>query len=202
VTTVRLLPPGREPPAEHRTRDGLFRRQRLSDAEADYEAVMASKESLRVWCDDTWPEDGFTLADNLADLEGHLADAAAGTAFGYTIWDTSGERVLGSLYLEPTGAFLGEYDLDEATRVELATFDVRVECWLRDGIDEATEGRLLDDIRGWLTEAWPFERPCWGSRRGMTRRRALLESLGFSEVAVLRSRDGARRFHLHADRGR
>ena len=32
----------------------------VSDAAADYEAVMASKEALRVWCDGDWPEDGFT----------------------------------------------------------------------------------------------------------------------------------------------
>jgi hypothetical protein len=31
-------------------------------------AVMASREALRVWSDSTWPEDDFTLEQNLAEV--------------------------------------------------------------------------------------------------------------------------------------
>lgn len=193
-----LLPPGTQPPSELRTADAWFRRQRAEDAVADYEAVMASKEALRVWCDGDWPEEGFTLEENVDDLAGHLEDAATGTAYGYTAWDPTGTRVLGSLYLEPTAPFLDAYVVDDATRAALATCDVRIELWLRSDLPRDVEPRVLAAVRDWLGTAWPFQRPSWGSRRGMHGRRAHLEALGLVEVAALTSRDGARRFFLHA----
>jgi hypothetical protein len=197
----RLLPDGTPPPEALVTPDAALRLQRLSDAEADLEAVMASQEELRVWCDGTWPEATFSLDENRADLAGHIEDAEAGVAYGYTIWAREGERVLGSLYLEEPFPFMAEYDVDAATRHALARYDVRVECWLRSDVDEATETRILGDIEAWLASSWPFERPCWGSRRGMARRRRLLEGVGLVEVAVLAARSGERRFHVHASPG-
>lgn len=193
-----LLPPGTLPPTELRTVDAWLRRQRAADAAADHEAVMASKEALRVWCDGDWPEDGFTLEQNAEDLAGHLEDAAAGVAYGYTIWDPTRTRVLGSLYLEPTAPFLDAYAVDEAARAALATCDVRVELWLRSDLPEDVEPRVLAAVRDWLADAWPFRRPAWGSRRGMHARRAHLEALGLVEIAALEGLDGARRFHVHA----
>jgi hypothetical protein len=64
-------------------------------------------------------------------------------------------------------------------------------------VDEVTERRIVEEVAAWLGRDWSFRRPCWGSRRGMTARRALLESLGMVELAALSSRDGQRRFHLH-----
>ena len=40
----------------------------------DYEAVMATQETLRQRGDGEWPRPGFTPEENLADLEGHEAD--------------------------------------------------------------------------------------------------------------------------------
>jgi hypothetical protein len=193
-----LLPADHPPPAELRTPDAVIRRQERGDAVADYEAVMSSKASLRVWCDDAWPEDTFTLEENRADLDGHIADARSGVAFGYTIWDGQGERVLGSLYLEQPAAVLATYEVDDAVRGALASCDVRVEYWLRDDVPDDAERRIVVAIEDWLARAWPFDRACWGSRRGMLARRALLESLGMEPLIVLRQPQGARAFHLHA----
>jgi hypothetical protein len=193
-----LLPAHHPPPAELRTRDALIRRQTLADVVADYEAVMSSRASLRVWCDDAWPEDTFSLEENGADLEGHIADARSGVAFGYTIWDARGARVLGSLYLEPPASILAAYAVDDTVRAALASCDVRVEYWLRDDVPDDAERRIVVAIEDWLASAWPFGRACWGSRRGMLARRALLESLGMKPLVVLRTPEGARAFHLHA----
>jgi hypothetical protein len=199
VNEARLLPVDAIAPTELRTPEALLRPQRLEDAEADYEAVMASRAALRVWCDGAWPEDGFTLDQNRDDLAGHIEDAEAGVAYGYTIWEPGGARVLGSLYLAATAPFLDAYLAEEGERAAIAGCDVRVECWLRSDLPTDFEARLLADVRDWLACAWPFLRPCWGSRRGMHARRALLEEMGMVEVAALTSRDGTRRFHLHAD---
>lgn len=199
MAAMPLIPQGQLAPEELRTNDVWLRRQRPEDAEADYEAVMASREALRIWSDSTWPEDDFTLEQNLADLQGHIEDALAGTAYGYTIRDAKGARVLGSLYLEPITPFLESYLHDDAVRAAIDGCDVRVEYWLRGDVPDGVERRLVGALRVWLRDVWMFRRPCWGSRKGMVERRALLESLGFAELVALQSIDGTRLFHLHAD---
>ncbi len=193
-----LLPVGFARPVELRTPDAWLRQQRIDDAEADFEAVMASREKLRTWGGDAWPEDDFTLDENRADLAGHIADADSLRAFGYTIWGADVKRVLGSLYLEPTAPFIDEFEERAGARAALASCDVRVELWLRSDVDGATERRIVAAVLEWLDHEWPFARPCWGSRAGMTRRREALESLGLGEIAVLDGADGSRRFHFHA----
>jgi hypothetical protein len=199
MAAIPLIPTGQYAPEELRTPDLWLRRQRTEDAEADYEAVMASREALRVWSDSTWPEDDFTLDQNLADLQGHIEDALAGRAYGFTIWDRAGRRVLGSVYLEPVAPFLDAYLHDDAVRAAIDGCDVRVEYWLRTDTPLELERQLVGALRAWLRDVWAFSRPCWGSRRGMTERRTLLESLGLSELAMLRAKAGDHVFHLHAE---
>ena len=195
----RLVPARFRPPESHRTSLFTLRRQRLEDAPADHEAVMASKAALRVWCDGDWPADDFSLEENRVDLAEHIADADRGVAFGYTIWAPDAERVLGSVYLEETAPFLDAYRLDAAKRAAIASCDVRVEAWLRSDADPALEPLMLAAVRAWLREAWPFRRPCWGSRRGMSARRRFLEEIGLERIVALTSLDGTRRFFLHAE---
>lgn len=195
---VPLLPPGTSRPSELRTADAWLRPQRREDAAADLEAVLASREKLRVWCDGDWPEDGFGLAANAADLAGHIADAESGIAFGFTVWDPTGTRVLGSVYLDAVAPFLDAYRATTAHLDALAGCDVRVEAWLRADVAPHVERRILGQVRHWLDDAWPFRRPCWGSRRGMAAHREHLEALGLVEIAVLVANEGPRRFHFHA----
>lgn len=196
---VPLTPAGFVIPDEHRTTTVWLRRQRPEDAESDHEAVMASRDALRVWCDGEWPADDFSLAENRADLAEHIDDAEAGVAFGYTVWDVSGHTVLGSLYLEPTAPFLEEYVVPGDVRTAIDACDVRVECWIRSDAPDALEPLAIAEVRDWLRSAWPFRRPGWGSRRGMHERRRHLEEAGMAEIAVIESRDGRRRFHFHAE---
>lgn len=81
----RLIPSDVSPPEALRTPLLWLRRQRRTDAAADFEAVMASRDALRIWCDGDWPSDDFTLAENEADLLGHIGDAEAGSAYGFTV---------------------------------------------------------------------------------------------------------------------
>jgi hypothetical protein len=79
----------------------LLRPLRATDVELDYEAVMASQEPLRRGSGGEWPRPDFTLAENLADLQGHEADFQARRGFTYTVMDLTETRCLGCVYAYP-----------------------------------------------------------------------------------------------------
>ena len=79
----------------------LLRPLRAAGVDLDYEAVMASQEALRRGSGGQWPSPGFTLEENLADLQGHEADFHARRGFTYTVMDPTETRCLGCVYAYP-----------------------------------------------------------------------------------------------------
>ena len=96
-----LLPHGVRPPETWGGPDWMARPLRLSDAEADFEAVMDSAAALRGWMDpdDPWPE-GMTLHENRVDLGWHEREFTAGHSYAWTL--VAGARVVGCAYLYPS----------------------------------------------------------------------------------------------------
>lgn len=129
------VPGGLEHPQFH------LRMLRGSDAEADYEAVMASQERLRAGSPHGWPRSGFTLEENRADLERHEAEFHAREAFAYTVLAPGEARVLGCVYINPS-----------------AVADADVHLWVRNEHADALTTALVAAVDGWLDERWPFER--------------------------------------------
>lgn len=193
-----LKDPQQPVPYRFVTPDFVLHRQRLADNDMDYEAVMDSKEILREWSGSSWPEDDFTPAQNAEDLAEHIDDFEKNIAYGFSIFVPSEDRLLGSLYIDPVMPFAEDYRISTEARVQLESFDARVEYWLRRGVREDFERTFLSEVPGWLGRAWWFERVAFGSRRGMEARRNLYHELGLSEVARLVSNDGTRVFYFHA----
>jgi hypothetical protein len=114
-----------------------------TDAEADYEAVMASQARLRAGSPHGWPRDGFTLAENLADLERHEQEFHDRIAFAYTVVNPEDTRVLGCVYINPP-ADAGDHDAE-------------VYMWVRDEHHPMLTAKLYAAVDTWLMDAWPFE---------------------------------------------
>ena len=79
-----------------------FRLRMLSvdDVERDYEAVMETQERFHAM-GYSWPREGFTIAENLADLERHQQEFLDREAFAYTVVSLDESRVLGCVYINP-----------------------------------------------------------------------------------------------------
>ncbi len=120
-----------------------------SDVEADYEAVMASADRLRAGSENGWPRVGFTLAENLADLERHEQEFYDRVAFAYTVVTPDESSVLGCVYFNPPTA-------PEA--------DVNAHLWVRDEHHPALTRTLYGAVVAWLASHWPFERVHWVRR--------------------------------------
>ncbi len=132
--------------------DGLehepFRLRMLaaSDVATDYEAVMASAERLRAGSENGWPRPGFTLAENLEDLERHEQEFHDRVAFAYTMLDPAGQTVLGCVYFNPPTT---------------QDADANVHLWVRDEHHPGLTRTLHAAVSRWLDSHWPFERINW-----------------------------------------
>ncbi len=128
-----------------------FRLRMLSvdDVHKDYEAVMETQAHFHSLGYD-WPRDGFTLAENLADLEAHQREFLAREAFAYTVVSLDESRVLGCVYINP---------------VESADADARVRMWVRTSeFDKGLDPIIFREVKKWMETSWPFTRVTYPDR--------------------------------------
>jgi hypothetical protein len=143
-------------PAKLLTDEFLLRPILASDAELDYEAVMASKEYLRPWEQSGWPADDFTVDANREDVRKLERWHADGERFTYTVLNPSETQCLGCVYILPTSARLfGRKQIVAIDGARWSDYELAVYFWVRtsrltDGLDR----RLLDALGPWLTHEW------------------------------------------------
>lgn len=121
-----------------------LRKLTVDDAEADFEAVVSSRDFLHELFGPDWPPEDFTLENNREDLRLHEAQFEERIAFTYTVEDAAGAHVLGSVYIVPSP--------EEA-------FDAAVLYWVRASEREkGMQTELGEVVHAWLGSHWPFER--------------------------------------------
>jgi hypothetical protein len=110
--------------------------------ERDYAAWSSSIDHIRAtpgFAEGSWPT-SMTLAENLADLEGHQRDFAARAGFTYTVLDSASGDVIGCVYIYPSR--------DDQR-------DASVSSWVTAGRAEL-DVRLWQTVSHWLAAGWPF----------------------------------------------
>ena len=162
-------------PTELRTDEFLLRPLLATDVELDYEAVMATQEELRRTSGGRWPRPDFTLAENLADLQGHEEDFRARRGFTYTVMDPTETRCLGCVYAYPPE---GEAGGDAARDGEAVVW-----FWVRpDGIAADLDRRLLAALAPWLRDNFAFARVRYRAPADDERRKTILGEAGMRVV--------------------
>jgi hypothetical protein len=139
--------------------DGFLIRQVLaSDVELDYAAVMASKQSLRLWEGSTWPEDDFTLEANLEDLEKMEKRHDEGYAFGYTVMNLAETECFGCIYVMPPEARMYDDAVVTSTgTAEWSDIEATVFFWVSEPrVVEGMDRDVLEAIRPWFENDWAF----------------------------------------------
>ena len=144
MSANRFVPDDFEIPASLETDRFRLRMLSVDDAEKDYEAVIESRELLHAMFGGPWPRPGFTLEENLADLERHQQEFLSRKAFAYTVVSLDETRVLGCVYIDPP---------------ETTNSDAVVVMWVRQiehdkGLDEI----LFNTVRNWISSDWPFKK--------------------------------------------
>ncbi len=167
-------------PSELVTDEFILRPITAADAELDYEAVMETREYLRLWEQSTWPEDDFSLERNLGDMRKLEEGNATRRAFTYTVQNPDHTECVGCVYVFPIDArFLAASTVtpvgdDQWEEVEAATY-----FWVRASrMETGTDRRLLDALRTWLDEEWRLGRHVFVTSELFEQQVALIESSG------------------------
>lgn len=128
--------------------------------ELDFEAVTASRDALRLWSQSAWPEDDFTVADNLRDLDAMVQRRQKRAAFDYTVLDPSRSRCLGCVYIFPPDvSFLRKAEVTPLSDLAFTDLDAIVYFWMRSSLTTTeAEDHLLTELRIWFADIWRLER--------------------------------------------
>jgi RimJ/RimL family protein N-acetyltransferase len=125
-----------------------------SDVEKDYEAVMAAQELNLRWTEGRWPKDGFTVEENLEDLEYHQKMHEERKEFTFTVMDPEEKYCLGCIYFNPLRSEILE--VVKAKGLTYASSSI-VFFWLRpDLTDKQFSYRIFEKIRDWIKTEWEF----------------------------------------------
>jgi RimJ/RimL family protein N-acetyltransferase len=183
---MEFYPSDRVVPHEMRTSRLTLRPLRTTDVELDYDAVMSSAEMLRRWCQGDWPAEGFTLAQNLADLQYHEREHNERKAFTYTVLDPQGTRCLGCVYITPLRP-------EEIRLCSDAAHAADVGFWVRASeVPKGLDAHLLAALREWFRTEWAFRRILFTVGTQDDRHTSLFEEAGLNKLLTYTSADGRR----------
>ncbi len=144
MPTNRFVPDDFKIPVSLETDRFRLRMLSVDDVEKDYEAVVESQELLHTMFGGPWPRPGFTLEENLADLERHQQEFLTRNAFTYTLVSLDETRILGCVYIDPP---------------ETADSDAVVVMWVRQTeYDKGLDDILFNEVRNWISSEWPFKK--------------------------------------------
>lgn len=136
-------------PSTLETKDFRLRMLSVDDVEKDYEAVMETQERFHSM-GFSWPREGFTIEENLADLEQHQQEFLDREAFAYTVVSLDERRVLGCVYINPT---------------ESDDVDARVRMWVRQSeFVKGLDPILFNVVKRWIDSTWPFSKVIYPDR--------------------------------------
>ena len=154
---------------------------------SDYEAVMASREELRIWSDSTWPEDDFSAQMNQADLKLHEEDNTLSEAYGLMFYNCDRTYCLGSAYLYPIERTLKYNELKEGRLEDLENVEVRLDYWVRSGEDQALL-ELSEILLNWLRRDVQVK-AVFSLREQMEKRGQIYQQLKLKQTFVLANKE-------------
>jgi hypothetical protein len=151
MSKKRFVPDDFEIPALLETDHFRLRMLSVDDVEKDYEAVIESRELLHTMFGGPWPRPGFTLEENLADLERHQQEFLNRKAFAYTVVSLDETRVLSCVYINPS---------------DTPDSDAVVVMWMRQSeYDNGLDETVFTTVKEWISSDWPFTKVDYPGRR-------------------------------------
>ena len=163
-------------PEELRTDEFVLRPLTPAHVHLDYAALMVSKEMLRLWSGTSWPEDDFTVAQNLEDLEMHDREHQERVAFTYTVLSPDERECLGCVYINPLTNHQ-ERNKEELTAVLPHTANIGF--WVKQPrLADKLDARLLAALLAWFEREWSFTAVTFNTNEHNSQQIALLEQAG------------------------
>jgi hypothetical protein len=173
-------------PAELKTDEFTLRPLLATDVELDYDAVMSSKEMLRVWSQGDWPADDFTLQGNLEDLEWHETEHLEREAFTFTVMNPAETECLGCVYINSLERLSKRFKATEAELAALEDYQACTSFWVRQSrLADELDRLLLAALVAWFERDWAFSRVFFNVHEQVQRQARLLAEAGLEKLYVL-----------------
>ena len=173
-------------PESLKTNEFLLRPLRATDVALDYDAVISSRAELLLGSGGTWPRDGFTLEENLADLQRHEQEHLNRVAFTYTIMNPAETECLGCLYIGPLARLIGP---DAGSGEYLNEGTAYVSFWVRQSrLADHLDRRLLQALIPWFQNEWSFSHVLFIAQKIEEHQVRLFEEMGLRLLYSLRPR--------------
>jgi hypothetical protein len=169
-----------------RTDKFLLRPLRATDVKLDYDAVISSRAQLLLSSGGTWPKEGFTLEEDLADLERHEREHRERVAFTYTVLNLAETECLGCLYMNPLERILGH---DAENGAHLSDSTAYVSFWVRSTrLADHLDRRVLTAVIPWFLNEWAFSHVLFFAQKCEERQIRRFEEMGLRLLYSLRLR--------------
>ena len=190
------FPADRPVPAGFQTRRLFLEPLRPAHLDRDYAAVMDSREQLRLWSGSPWPEDDFTRADNLKDLQWHWDEHQKRIAFTYTVLDPTRQVCLGCVYMRPLDELV---PANPERLAGIAADETLVRFWVRTAqLKGDLQDHLLRGLIQWLKDQWVFSRVLFETRAANVPQVRFFDGFPLQRVMALEM-DGRGGRHLFYD---
>lgn len=162
MSSKQFIPDDFEVPALLETEYFRLRMLSVDDVEKDYEAVIESRELLQKMFGGSWPREGFTLKENLADLEKHQQEFLDRIAFAYTVVSLDEQKVLGCVYINPPKNYKDDTEFVKYWRKNHP--EAIIHMWVRHEYDKGLDKILFRKVRDWISSEWPFKKVTYPGR--------------------------------------
>jgi hypothetical protein len=173
-------------PESLQTEEFLIRPLKATDVALDYDAVISSRAELFLGSGTTWPREGFTIEENLEDLEEHEREFYERVSFTYTVMNPEETECLGCIYIDPLEAFLGD---DAGSDAYLTDCTAYVTYWVRQSrLADTLDKRLLQALIPWFQNEWTFSHVLFVAQRVQQRQIQLFEEEGMQLLYTLKPR--------------
>jgi RimJ/RimL family protein N-acetyltransferase len=171
---MNFFPPDKNVPDSLEEKDFVLMPLRPGHLRIDYEAVMSSQEMLRLWSGSSWPREGFTLEENLADLQWHDQEHQDRVAFTYTVLDPTQDTCLGCVYIRPLTDLV---DTNPGKLDAVGNNEAIARFWVRTSLlDSELSTHLLKALDSWFAHSWFFSNLYFHTRSVNTQQVALFEA--------------------------
>lgn len=195
---MRFYPETAPVPAELRADEFLLRMLQSSDVELDFDAVIASRPALLLHSGGRWPREGFTIEENLADLQGHEADHHRRTAFTYTVMNPLQTVCLGCVYSNPLQAMLNRLGAADGAGPSGGDDEAVTTFWVRPSHDAVDlDRRLLGALRTWFSDAWAFRRMLFMANVDQARQLQVFEEAGLRRVSAVETTAAPQKYYFY-----
>lgn len=174
-----------------RTDEFMLRMLKATDAALDYDAVIASREQLLIRSGGDWPVEGFSLAENLADLQRHEQEHRERKAFAYTVMNLTETECLGCVYINPLAPLLDRLKAGDDALKTVQADAAYVSFWVRSNhLTDDLDKRLLAVLRAWFQAEWSFSRTVFYAGEQQTRFLQIYQEAGMEATFTLQGRIG------------